>query len=98
MGISIKNTSFTIAAATATPLVGANSDRKHLCIVVNGTNPCTIKFGSAPTSATDGISLDGASGSGGQGGSLWYGELDAPTDPIFGWSAAGTTITIASGT
>ena len=98
MGISIKNTSFTISAATATPLVSENLNRKHLCIVVNGTNPATIKFGSAPTSVTDGISLDGASGSGGQGGSVWYGEQDAPTDSIFAWSTAGTTVTVASGT
>lgn len=45
MGISIKTTSVSVSAATPTPLVGANNDRKHLCIVVNGVNPATIKFG-----------------------------------------------------
>ena len=98
MGISIKTTSVAVPAATPTPLVGANNDRKHLCIVVNGVNPATIKFGSAPASATDGISLDGASATGGQGGSVWYGELDAPTDPVFAWSTSGTTIGVAQGT
>lgn len=98
MGISIKTTSVSVSAASPTPLVGANNDRKHLCIIVNGVNPATIKFGSAPTSATDGISLDGASMSGGQGGSLWYGELDAPTDPVFAWSTLGSTISVAQGT
>lgn len=98
MGISIKTNSFAIPAATPTPLVGANNDRKYLTIVVNGINPCTIKFGSAPTSVTDGISLDGASTSGGQGGSIWYGELDAPIDAIFAWSTLGTSVGVAQGT
>ncbi|MET4211445.1 hypothetical protein ABIB95_006284 [Bradyrhizobium sp. LA2.1] len=98
MGISIKATSVAVPAATPTPLVGANNDRKHLCIVVNGVNPVTIKFGSAPASVTDGISLDGSSVVGGQGGSIWYGELDAPTDAIFAWSTLGTTVSVAQGT
>lgn len=33
MGISIKTTCLAVPAATPTPLVGANNDRKHLCFV-----------------------------------------------------------------
>lgn len=98
MGISVKTTSVSLSAASPTLLVGANNDRKHLCIVVNGVNPCTIKFGSPPASVTDGISLDGSSVVGGQGGSIWYGELDAPTDSVFAWSTSGTTVSVAQGT
>jgi hypothetical protein len=72
---------------------------------VNGINPATFKFGSAPTSATDGFTLDPASASGGQGGSLFLSngdshttQGDTPVDAVYAYSTGGTTVTIEEGT
>jgi hypothetical protein len=71
---------------------------------VNGVNPATFKFGSAPTSATDGVTLGAASVSGGQGGSLLLSDGDShttqgdtPVDAVYAYSALGTTIAIEEG-
>jgi hypothetical protein len=76
------------------------TDIKLLIIANNGIHPMVLKFGSAPTSATDGIPLDGASTAGGQGGALILGIEDepggdcVPVDAIYGMSAAGTTFSV----
>ena len=92
----------TLAAATAKLLAagvdaGVNQCRS-LIIANNGINPMIVKFGSAPTSATDGIPLDPASASGGQGGSLVLTGDSAPPDAVYGYSTVGTTYSIAQGT
>jgi hypothetical protein len=94
--ISIASISKTLAAATAQLLTAASAERSYLSIQNTGTNPFVFKTGSAPQSATDGICLDPASSSGGQGGSYDFGD-NVPIDAIHGYSTGGTTLTIFDG-
>jgi hypothetical protein len=55
-----------------------------------------FKTGSPPSSATDGICLDPASATGGQGGSYEFRD-NVPVDAIDGYSTGGTTVTIFDG-
>jgi hypothetical protein len=96
-------TSYTLAPATPTLLIAANPNRRLLLFGVNGVSPAAFKFGSAPTSATDGATLGGASVSGGQGGSILHptdGEgIDShvPVDSVWAYSALGTTVFVVEG-
>jgi hypothetical protein len=92
---SYNSQSFTLTAATAKLLVPQNPVRNALFLGVTGTAPCAFKFGSvAPVSATDGMTLDPASVSGGQGGSLLLTGVDTPVDAIWAYSTTGTTVTV----
>jgi hypothetical protein len=96
--------SVTLAAGVAAPIIPLNANRRTLFLSVNGVNTAAFKFGSAPTSATDGICLDGASVSGGQVGSLLLDQaLDSiltlsPADAVYAYSALGTTVVCNEGT
>jgi hypothetical protein len=95
--MATRNSSGTLSAGVAALLAPAMPDIKLLIIANNGTNPMIYKFGSAPTSATDGTPLDGASAAGGQGGSLLLGVQDEPgdftppADALYAFSALGTS-------
>jgi hypothetical protein len=102
---TVKSSSFTLAPSIPTLLLAANPARRLLLLCVNGTAPATFKFQSAPTSATDGVTLDGASVSGGQGGSILFSDGEShttqgytPVDAVYGYSALGTTVNIEEGT
>ena len=95
---SFSTQSFTLTAATPRLLVPANPARHVLMLEVTGTSPATFKFGSTPSGATDGIAFDGASSSGGQGGSLLLTGDDCPIDVIYATSTVGTTVTVLEGT
>jgi hypothetical protein len=94
------NSSGTLAAGTGAQLAAGRSDLKLLIICNTGLNPMVAKFGSLPTSATDGFPLDPATAAGGQGGSLMLAVEDAPgdfappADALYGMSAAGTTFSV----
>jgi hypothetical protein len=90
--------SFTLAAATAQKLLPLDPTRRLLLRENTGTAPATFKFGSAPASATDGITLDAPSASGGQGGSILLSGDDVPVDALWAYSTAGTTVTVEVGT
>jgi hypothetical protein len=76
-----------------------------LLLCNTGTAPAAFKFQSAPASATDGFTLDGASVSGGQGGSFLISDGssktlqgDTPIDAVYAYSTLGTTVSIEEGT
>ena len=100
---TIKSKSFTLPPATAILVAALNPNRRLLLLAVNGTAPAAFKFGSAPASAIDGITLGAASVSGGQGGSLLLSEDTetiqtlTPVDAIYAYSALGTTVTVSEG-
>jgi hypothetical protein len=92
-------TSAILAPAAAVQIIPANTNRASLMLQVTGTAPATFGFGVAPV-AGQGLSLDGASVAGGQGGSrLW--ELSSndhvPYDAIWAISTVGTTIVVIEG-
>jgi len=68
-----------------------------------GSNPVTLKFQTAPASSTDGFTLDPASATGGQGGSLLLSvdtdtiDWNCPIDEIWAYSQLGTTVTVIEG-
>ena len=95
---------FTLAPSTPTLIVGFNANRRSLLLQVNGTNPATFKFQSPNSSAVDGFCLDGASATGGEGGSLllaWDSEEMTeccPVDAVYAYSTLGTSVTCLEGT
>jgi hypothetical protein len=102
---TFKSTSYALSPGTPTFLIPLNPARRLLLIAVNGINPATFKFGSAPTSATDGFTLGAANVSGGQGGSLFLSDGDSqttqgdtPVDAVYAYSALGTTGNVEEGT
>jgi hypothetical protein len=92
-----KSFSGTLNAGVGGLMAPAFGDGTLLIVANNGVNSMTVKFGSAPLSATDGFVLDAASTSGGQGGSMVLTIGDAldgafvPVDAIYGLSTLGTT-------
>jgi hypothetical protein len=102
---TFKSTSYTLPPATPTFLIPLNPVRRFLLLSVNGVNPATFKFQSPPASAVDGLTLDGASVSGGQGGSILFSDSESkttqgytPVDAVYAISALGTTVTVEEGT
>jgi hypothetical protein len=101
---TFSSTSYTLAPATPTPLIAANPNRRLLLIQNNGTNPVATKFQSAPTSATDGMTLGAASVSGEQGGMILFSvdgegiDSHVPTDAVYAYSTLGTTVNVIEGT
>jgi len=87
-------TSTTLAANTPVSIAPAMVGCQGLIIVNNGTGTLAWKPGSAPASAVDGVTLDPASTSGGQGGSIVLTGDAAFQNQIFAWSTAGTTVTV----
>jgi hypothetical protein len=93
MNKTFNSQSFTLTG-TAKLLAPQNLARQGMILQNCGTNPATFKFQTAPASATDGFTLDPASASGGQGGTLeLQGTNETPIDAIWAMSAAGTTVT-----
>jgi hypothetical protein len=101
---TFKSTSYILAPATPTFLIPLNPIRRLLCIQNNGVNSVAIKFQTAPASAIDGVTLDGASVSGGQGGSILFShdspttQGNCPVDALWAYSTLGTTVSIDEGT
>jgi hypothetical protein len=95
-----KTFSGALSASVAALMAPTFTDATLLIVANNGINPMTVKFGSMPLSATDGLVLDAASTSGGQGGSLILSIDDAPNgafvpvDAIYGLSTTGTTFCV----
>lgn len=94
-----------LAPNTPLLLLPQNPGRRLLMLSVNGIAPAAFKFGSAPQSATDGITLGGASVSGGQGGSILFSDGDShttegytPINAVYAYSALGTTVNVEEGT
>jgi len=85
----------TLSGNTATALVGRNINRQYLAIQNTGTGAVTITFQANPVIGA-GLSLDPASGAGGQGGS-WEWSASVPTQPIYAISSAGTTVVVIEG-
>ena len=96
--LTVNTLSFTLAAATALKLLPLDPTRRLLLRENTGTAPATFKFGSAPVSATDGVTLDPPTASGGQGGSILLTGDDVPVDALWAYSTAGTTVTVEVGT
>lgn len=94
--INMTSVTKTLAPGVAQLLVPASAERTFLSVMVTGINPATFKFVSAPTSVTDGTSLDPASGAGGQGGSFCFGDK-VPVDAVYAISANGTTVNVLDG-
>jgi hypothetical protein len=97
LSITCTTLPFTLSAATALILVAQATSRRLLFIANTGVNPVTIKFQSAPASATDGFTLDAASASGAQGGSILLTANDTPVDAVYAYSTLGTTVTLTHG-
>jgi hypothetical protein len=103
--VTASGQSFTLPPATPVLIAPINASRKLLMLENTGSaNPATFKFQTAPASATDGFTLDPASVTGGQGGSLvLHDDADgindgcAPIDAIYAYSALGTTVTVLEG-
>lgn len=89
-------TTATLASSVAQLLVARNNARQYLAIQNTGVGAATFGFRVAPTAAGVGISLDPAVSAGGQGGS-WEWVTTIPTNPVYGYSAAGTTVVVVEG-
>lgn len=86
-----------VAAAGGVQVVPASNSRVSLTIQNTGTGAVTIGFGSAPTAGIS-LSLDPASAAAGQGGSrVWDGTDRIPSDSIWAFSTAGSTIVVMEG-
>jgi hypothetical protein len=94
LALTITTTSLTLAAATPTQILSADTTRLLLLRSVNGANPCTWKFGSAPASASDGLVLDSTTA---QGGRVLLTGASVPVDAVWCWSQLGTTVTVEVG-
>jgi hypothetical protein len=97
MGVSITETTTTLAANTPVQIAPQMSGCSLFIIANNGTGSLVWKCGSLPTSAADGTPLDPASSAGGQGGSAVFTDGTAIKDAIFAWSTAGTTVNVKQG-
>jgi hypothetical protein len=94
---SLTQTIVNLPAGVSTQLVTANPSRKYLAWMVVGTNPATIVPGSAEAVAGQGMSFNGASALGNQGG---YYEFDTDVMPDVAFQAistAGTSICVWEG-
>lgn len=98
MGVTLTETTTTLAANTPALIAAASPGCRVFIISNNGTGSLVWKAKSAPASATDGMPLDPASGAGGQGGIIVLTGDDAVGDAIYAWSTAGTTVNVKQGT
>jgi hypothetical protein len=88
-----------LPAGVSKAVVPPNNERVYLLIQNTGVNPITISFGPANAVAGNGLSLDGATAAGGQGGTIsWDTQFGAvPQNPIHAISTAGSTIIVIEG-
>lgn len=84
-----------LAPSVGQKLVDVNTSRKYLLVQNTGTNPLTVREDSIPAAGA-GLSLDGASLAGGQGGT-WNPTDVVPTNALFGFSTAGSTVVVVEG-
>ena len=94
MALTITTTSITLPAATAVQLLPADPTRQLLLRAVTSTNPATFKFGSAPTSATDGLALDATTAAGGR---ILLTGASTPIDSVWAFSQLGTVVVVEVG-
>ena len=101
--LTVSSRSFTLAPGVPVFLASLNPQRKLLWLCITGTAPAAFKFQFPPASATDGFTLDAATASGGQGGSLLLSDSgktingECAVDPVWGYSQSGTTVTVEEG-
>jgi hypothetical protein len=98
MGVSVTETSTTLAANTPVLIAAASPGCSVFIISNTGTGDLVFKTKSAPAAATDGTPLGAASGAGGQGGVIVLTGADAIVDAIYAWSVLGTTVNVKQGT
>ncbi len=92
-------TAKTLTAATSALLISQNPERTYLLLQNTGTNPASFTFGSGAAVAAAGLSLDPASGAGGQGGSIVFDSQfgTVPQDAVHAISTSGTTVIAIEG-
>lgn len=88
---SITQTIVTVPAATSTPLVGVNAQRRGLEFQNIGANSLTIARATTAT-ATNGLVL--AAGTGGAGGSEKFFSGPTPADAFAAFSTSGTSVLV----
>lgn len=87
----------TLTAATITAVISQNPSRKYLLLQNTGTGSVTFYTKATGFGAGTGfVTLDPATGAGGQGGSIEFTEA-IPNNPIWAYSTAGTTICVSEG-
>jgi hypothetical protein len=94
MTLTVQTLSFTLPAATAVQLLPADPTRQLLLRAVTSTNPATFKFGSAPTSANDGLTLDATTAAGGR---ILLTGASTPSDSVWAFSQLGTVVAVEVG-
>jgi hypothetical protein len=92
--LTVTTTSFTLLAAVAVQLLPADPTRQLLLRAVTSTNPATFKFGSAPTSASDGLALDSTTAAGGR---ILLTGASTAIDSVWAFSQLGTTVCVEVG-
>jgi hypothetical protein len=93
--LTVTTTSFTLAPATATQILPADSTRQLLLRATTGANPATWKFGSVgPASATDGLVLDTTTLAGGR---ILLTGASTPIDAVWAYSQLGTNVVVEVG-
>ena len=93
--VNLRMITKSLAAATVVQLLPANPLREYLMLQVTNTNPASF----SSDDMGGGISLDGASAAGGQGGAMIWDGFDGsvPIGPVYAVSAAGTTVVAVEG-
>lgn len=91
---TITQTLVTLSAAATGQLAAANATRKGLRWMVTGANPMTVAPGASAAVAGVGMSYNGNSGVGTQGGSEAFEGSVVPTNAFQAISTLGTTVIV----
>lgn len=94
--LNITQVSATLASSGSQLLLNRNTARQYLMLQVTGTGNATFGFSSSPSASGLGVSLAGAAVAGGQGGSYEW-VFTVPSNPVYAYSAAGTTVVAIEG-
>ena len=96
--LSLKTTPVTVVAlAEAVRVLEGNPTRTYLLLQNTGTGDATFGTSSSVVANVGFVSLDpSGSGSGGQGGTQEF-KNQIPTNEIWVYSTAGTTVTVTEG-
>ena len=90
---NMKTTTVTLASCQTALLAPAYRGRYYLAAQNTGLGAVTLRFSSSSITSGGGITLDPASTPGGQGGS-WEWTDAIPINPIWAYSASGTTVVL----
>lgn len=98
VGMSIVQTTVTLAANTVTTVIAGNPDRKYLAIMNIGTGRANLSFGGNTTPVVDqGWPLAASATLGDQGGGLFFEASTVTHQRVSAISAAGTKIVVLEG-